>query len=206
MAAASASAPSATRRNVIVFGASWPAEGSELYALSVALGAALAAANYSVVNGGYGGTMEGVSRGAVAGGGEATGVLVPSLFPDRVAEPNAHLTRRVDAPSLLSRIDAMLALSQQPRLIIALPGGLGTLTEICAAWNIAAIEGAHGQRPCSVIAWRRPWQALLGAACAGLGLTPAQQALVVYVDSVEEAVRAVAAAEAGSAAAAAAAQ
>ena len=205
MAASAPSAPTA-RRNVVVFGASWPAADSELYALSVALGAGLAGAGYDVVSGGYGGTMAGVSQGARAGGGGAIGVLVPSLFPDHVAEGNAFLSSQVDAPTLLARIDAMLGLAQHPRLLIALPGGLGTLTEICAAWNIAAIEAAHGRRPCRLIAWRRPWEALLGAACEGLQLTAAQRELLVFVDSVEEAVQAVAAAVAAAAAAPAAAQ
>jgi uncharacterized protein (TIGR00725 family) len=190
-----ASSVPAPRRNVVVFGASWAQPGTPLYDASTALGCALATAGFGIVSGGYGGTMEGVSKGAREGGGEAIGVLVPNLFPDRMAEGNAHLSQQVNTPSLLSRIDAMLGLSQ-PRLIVALPGTLGTLTEICAAWNLAALAPVGGYAPFRVIAWRKPWEALLLACCDQLALAPEQRALLVFVDSVEEALAAVQAAAA----------
>jgi len=186
MAAAAAAAPS--RETVAVFGASWAQPGSVLYATSEALGRALAAAGFDVISGGYGGTMEGVSAGAAAGGAHATGVLVPSLFPARDARGNAHLTARVDAPTLLSRIDMMLTAA--PRCIVALPGTVGTLTELLCAWNTATLCALRGAPPPRIVAWRAPWAAALGGAADALELPADQRGMVVFVDSVDEAVAA----------------
>jgi uncharacterized protein (TIGR00725 family) len=183
-------ATASVRPNVVVFGASWAKEGSELYSTSIALGRALAEGGYTVVSGGYGGTMEGVSRGAREGGGEAIGVLVPNLFPDRLAEGNTYLTTKVDTPSLLSRIDTMMQLSQ-PRHILALPGTLGTLTEICAAWNMAVLAPLGKYPAFKVIAWREPWEKLLLGVCEQLSLAEEQRAQLVFVSSVEEALAAI---------------
>ena len=172
------------REAVCVFGASWAQPGTPLYETSITLGAALATAGFDVVSGGYGGCMEAVSLGCARGGGAAIGVLVPSLFPQRVASGNAHLTEAVNAPTLLARIDAML--TRAPRLLVALPGTLGTLTELCAAWNIALLAPLGGYAPATLVAWREPWQGVLAGAGAALGLGDEQMKLVVFVDSVEE--------------------
>ena len=180
------------RPNVAVFGASWAQPDSALYALSVELGKALAEGGYDVVSGGYLGTMEGVSKGAAGAGGSATGVLVPTLFPARGAEGNAFLTSRVEAPSLLARIDAITRLC--PRFYIALPGTLGTLAEICTAWNIAALAPVGGYAPFRVVCWRAPWEKVLAGACEGLALPAEHRVCLVFVDSVAEALAALRAA------------
>jgi len=51
-------------KTITVFGSSRPDEGHADYAEAVELGRALAAAGFAVCTGGYGGVMEGVSRGA----------------------------------------------------------------------------------------------------------------------------------------------
>ena len=182
------------RRNVAVFGAAWAQPDSALYSLAVALGAALGAAGYNVVSGGYLGIMEGVSRGVRAEGGEAIGVLVPTLFPGSNALGNAYLSQRLQEHTLLTRLDRVIGLSQ-PRLIIALPGTLGTLTEICAAWNMAILAPIGKYTPFKLIIWRDPWERLLSGACEQLALSPEQAAALVYVSSVEEAMAALAAAQ-----------
>jgi len=48
--------------HIVVFGASAPKPGEPLYELSVELGDKLAKSGYSVCSGGYGGTMEGLSK------------------------------------------------------------------------------------------------------------------------------------------------
>ena len=187
MAAAAAASSPPPRPTVAVFGASWAAPDSSLYTLSVDLGAALAAAGFDVISGGYLGTMEGVSRGATASGGSATGVLVPSLFPGRDARGNDFLTRRVDAPSLLARIDTILA--EAPRLLVALPGTLGTATEIFCAWNNAMLCQLRGATPPKIICFREPWEVVLTCVLTGLKLGDDVAKYIVYVDSAEECVR-----------------
>lgn len=83
--AVSATPAAPITRVVTVFGASWAKPESPLYALSEAVGAALARRGFGVVCGGYYGTMEGVCKGAAAAHAESrrVGVLVPSLFRHR---------------------------------------------------------------------------------------------------------------------------
>ncbi len=81
------------RKTIVVFGASWCKEGSELYNESIALGEAIAAAGFKLVNGGYSGTMEGTARGAArVSGSVREGVVVPTLFPHRSSSGNEFLT------------------------------------------------------------------------------------------------------------------
>ena len=172
------------REVVCVFGASWAQPDTPLYAEGVSLGAALAAAGFDVCTGGYGGLMEAVSKGSAQAGGGAVGVLVPSLFPQRAASGNPYLTESVNAPSLLTRIDAML--QRAPRLLVALPGTLGTLTELMAAWNVALLAPIGGYEAATLIAWRQPWERIIRSVGEDLNLTPEQRACVVFVDSVED--------------------
>ena len=178
--------PASSCHPVAVFGASWATPSTPLYDLSIALGEALAAAEFHVISGGYGGTMEGVSLGATRAGGSAHGVLVPSLFPSRAATGNPYLTSREDAPSLLARIDAMLAAA--PALLVALPGTLGTLTEIMCAWGNATLCPLRGARAPLIVCWRKPWLPVLDAAVAGLALPAEVARCITYVDSVVECV------------------
>ena len=185
-----ASSQPAQRRNVVVFGASWAKDGSALYQLSVDLGKALGAAGFNVVSGGYLGTMEGVSKGVRESGGEAIGVLVPTLFPDRATEGNRFLSSQLETPTLLTRIDRMIACAEEPRGVLALPGTLGTLTEIFCAWNMAVLAPLGKYRPFKVICWRDPWEAILLPAAERLSLAAEQRAALVFVSSVEEALAA----------------
>jgi uncharacterized protein (TIGR00725 family) len=171
-----------------VFGASWAVEGDSLYNLSVSLGKALAAAGFDVVSGGYGGTMEGVSKGAREGGGCAVGVTVPTLFPARRADGNPYLTSKIDETTLLRRIDTMMDIS--PAGKIALPGTLGTLAEICCAWNVAALAPVGGYKASKLILWRNPWEAVVKGAGESLKLATEVLDCIIFVDTVEEAVAA----------------
>ena len=59
---------------IAVLGSSRAQPGDPVYAQALALGRALAEAGFAVCNGGYGGIMEAVSRGAGAAGGHVVGV------------------------------------------------------------------------------------------------------------------------------------
>src|ERR1700675_2892056 len=67
---------------ITVFGSSRPQEGHADYAEAVDLGSALASAGFTVCTGGYGGVMEGVSRGAREAGGRVLAVT-SSFFRSR---------------------------------------------------------------------------------------------------------------------------
>src|SRR5258705_3202609 len=62
------------KKVITVFGSSRPEEGHAEYAEAVELGKALAAESFAVCTGGYGGVMEGVSRGAREAGGRVLAV------------------------------------------------------------------------------------------------------------------------------------
>ena len=64
---------------VAVFGSSDPRPGDEAYELARRAGELLARSGWAVLSGGYGGVMEGASRGAREAGGEALGVTVAAL-------------------------------------------------------------------------------------------------------------------------------
>ena len=141
---------------VAVFGRADLLAGSEGYAQAEELGSLLAGAGYVVLNGGYGGTMEAVSKGASRAGGRVEGVVCRA-FPER--EPNAFLTERTwtDAPLsrtrlLIDRADAYVAL--EPRA--------GTIAEVAALWALRK-AGALPPRPLVLVgpAWEHLCTALM---------------------------------------------
>jgi uncharacterized protein (TIGR00730 family) len=171
---------------VCVFGASWARPGDSLYAESVRLGAAIARRGYHLVNGGYSGTMEGSALGhREAGGTLREGVIVPALFPQRPSGGNEHLSVETVAPTLLARIDVMAA---RARHFVILPGTLGTLTELCAVWNMAHLEKLGRQTTARrIYAYEAPWRAVVEACVAGLLIDEDVARHIVFVKDAEEA-------------------
>lgn len=126
---------------VAVIGASQTRPGQPDYAEGIRLGRLLAEAGCTVATGGYAGLMEAVSAGAAQVGGEVVGVTAPTVFPER-SGANRHVTHERPAFSLTERIHDMLTIADA---VIALPGSLGTLTELVMAWNIAFVAPFSGQ-------------------------------------------------------------
>lgn len=145
-------------RLVSVFGSSRIAPSTPAYEEARAWGRAIAEAGFGVVTGGYNGVMEAVSRGAKEAGGTVLGVTAPALFPGR-AGANEHVGVELPAATLLIRIERLLDLAQA---YVVLPGGIGTLTELMAAWNVAFIERMH-ERVCKPIAVHAAWMKVLRA-------------------------------------------
>lgn len=170
---------------VAVFGASAPQPGESDYEAGVRCGRLLAEAGFAVATGGYAGLMEAVSLGARQVGGHVIGVTVPNVFPDRPGG-NEHLTEENRAASLLERIHEMVEVSIAS---IALPGSLGTATELIVAWNLAFVARFAGAEPKPVIAVGEQWQRLVPLLTSEL---KTDGTLVTLVDTVDEAVQAVA--------------
>ncbi len=120
---------------VSVFGSSSTQPGSGEWLEAETLGRRLAERGYTVATGGYGGSMEAVSKGAGEAGGEVIGVTAPDVFKSR-SGANGYVTEEVEAPHLLERIHLLTEMSVAA---VALPGSLGTLTEIMVAWNLAYV-------------------------------------------------------------------
>lgn len=113
--------------------------------------------------------MEAVSKGASAEGGHVIGVTAPSLFPER-SGPNAYVKELIEADGLLSRIGTMI---ERAGGVIALPGSIGTATELLVAWNHNYLTRRNGGKVLPTVAvgegWRNMARAFLelGSAEAG---------------------------------------
>lgn len=177
-------------RHVTVFGGARVQPDTVEYADAERLGYELASRGFTVVNGGYGGTMAAVSRGARRAGGRAVGVTVDVLAERN--SPNEWLDEEVRTAALLQRIDTLIGMAEA---YVVLPGGAGTLLELAAVWNLTLLGALHG-KPIVVVGtgWRRVLQAM----AEHLHTTEADLGHLTFVEDVAGAVAAVASRPPGS--------
>jgi len=116
-------------KTITVFGSSRPEEGHADYAEAVELGRALAAAGFAVCTGGYGGVMEGVSRGAREAGGRV--LAVTSSFFQRRA--NRWVEEETRMATWQERLFELVRLGDG---YVACKGGTGTLVELAVVWEM----------------------------------------------------------------------
>ncbi|MDD5097460.1 MAG: LOG family protein [Candidatus Omnitrophica bacterium] len=95
----------------------------------VRLGKLLAQEGATVMSGGFGGTMEDISRGAKSVGGKTIGVTWYKWEKPIYKNANAFIDEEIVADTLFERIDIML---KKADVFIVLPGGTGTLLELSA--------------------------------------------------------------------------
>jgi uncharacterized protein (TIGR00725 family) len=170
-----------TSFGVAVFGSSQTVRGSAEWEDAHRAGRRIAAKGFTVITGGYGGTMEAVSSGAAAAGGHVVGVTAPVLFPDR-AEANPYVHEVIEASSLANRIDIMM---QRSSATLALPGSIGTAAELLISWNTNHILRQGGGRPRLSVAVGSGWKALARALVDEAG---ADEHDLKWVDTVDEGV------------------
>ena len=132
---------------VSVFGGSQPKADSPAYVAARELGVSLARRGHTVLTGGYIGTMEAVSRGAADAGGHVIGVTCAEIENWRAVGVNAWVAEEWKRDSLMERLQTLI---QECDAALALPGGPGTLTEICLYWNLMIIA-AMPPRPLILI-------------------------------------------------------
>lgn len=137
---------------VTVFGGAQPKEGTPAYEEARELGSLLAQRGHVVLNGGYMGTMEAVSRGANEAGGHVIGVTCIDIEEWRKSKPNVWIKEEIRKKSLMDRLTSLI---EGCDAAIALPGGAGTLTEISMMWNLMIVESLP-RRPLILIG--RGWQ------------------------------------------------
>ncbi|MGH2535815.1 MAG: LOG family protein [Candidatus Promineifilaceae bacterium] len=125
-------------RLISVFGSSTPMPDSDDYLRAWEVGNRLAQAGFAVATGGYTGTMAAVSQGAAEAGGLVYGVACEriELFR-RGSGLNQWVGREVRYPSLEERV---LHLVKDNQGMIALPGGVGTLSELALAWSFLQVN------------------------------------------------------------------
>jgi uncharacterized protein (TIGR00730 family) len=122
---------------VTVFGAAAMQPTDPDYIQAEHLGSLLATSGYAVMTGGYFGAMEAVSKGARSAGGHVIGVTV-SWFegPGKRSGPNVYNDEVIRYDSLRDRL---LHLIDHCDAAIALPGGIGTLSEISLMWSFLQV-------------------------------------------------------------------
>ena len=152
-----------SRPVISVFGSGDAAADSEEYAAAERVGRVLGELGYDVANGGYGGAMEAVSRGAAAAGAEVMGVPC-RVWPSRV---NRFVTRAIETDDLHHRLRRLIDLGTGGYVV--LPGATGTLLELATVWELSAKRmlpprpvvcvGAHWRPVADRIAAKSPWAA-----------------------------------------------
>ena len=169
---------------VAVIGASITQPGEPDYEAGIRLGRLLAESGIAVATGGYEGLMEAVSAGAAQVGGEVIGITAPAVFAGR-SGANQHVTDERPAATLTERIHDLVSISDA---VVALPGSLGTFTELVVAWNVAYVAPLGGGSTRPVIAVGPLWGGLVPLLAEQLG---ASADLVHCVDTVEQAAAAI---------------
>jgi uncharacterized protein (TIGR00730 family) len=165
--------------NVTVFGSARVKPESEEYRDALELGGVLAKRGHTIVSGGYGGAMEAVSRGAREAGGHVLGVTV-APWANKLA-PNTYLHEERPAATLFERLEALV----ESDVLIALPGGAGTLGEVALAWNLRQMQLMP---PKLILLVGEGWKRLAAAFSRELIVDEGDLALLTLVDDIAEAV------------------
>ncbi|MDD5541840.1 MAG: LOG family protein [Acidobacteriia bacterium] len=141
-----------SRKTVTVFGSRYPSDGHADYEAARRLGRLLAQNGLAVCTGGYSGVMEGVSRGAHEAGGHSIGVTVKSFS----GKANPFITEEIRAATLFARLEQLMELGNA---YVVFPGGMGTIAELCLAWNLVQMNQLANRRP--IFLFGSPWPHML---------------------------------------------
>jgi len=146
---------SARRPLVAVFGSSTIEELDPLWRLAYDLGRELGLAGADVMTGGYGGAMAACSRGANEAGAHVVGVTV-EMYEGR-GPANRWVRERVHTGDLFERLRHIVGRADG---FVAVPGSIGTLTEVFLTWTLLA---AGGRPPGPLVLLGAPWREWLVA-------------------------------------------
>jgi len=165
----------------VVFGSNSPHVGEPDYADAQELGRLLALAGYVVATGGYFGTMEAASRGAKVAGGHVVGVTT-SLFDGVRLHPNAYLDEEIKFPTLFQRLHHLVTMADA---WVALPGGIGTLSEVALTWSLMQV-GEMQRQPFVLVGDQ--WRKTIGEFSNDYYVRPQHRELLRYADNVTQVV------------------
>jgi len=170
---------------VSVFGGSRPRPGDPAYEDARGLGVALAQAGWTVATGGYAGVMEAASRGACEAGGHVIGVTCGLIEDWKGLRPNEWVREELKFATLRERLGHLVEFCDAA---IALPGGIGTLSEVALTWSLLQ-TGEIAAKPLIVVG--RVWTETASTFIrhAEGYLHPGDDQLVQLANTVEDAVR-----------------
>jgi uncharacterized protein (TIGR00730 family) len=146
---------------VAIFGAAFLPEDGPAYKSARELGELLAKKGWTVATGGYGGTMEAASRGAVEAGGHTIGVTCETLSRTG-RRTNGWVREEIRCETTRDRLVTLVRMADAA---VALDGGIGTLAELTFAW-VQIQTGELSPRPLVVVGavWRETFEAFFRAA------------------------------------------
>jgi uncharacterized protein (TIGR00730 family) len=180
---ATSSSPADRRVEVGVIGSARIEPGDPRYREAERLGRALAREGWVVVTGGYGGLMGATSGGAAAVGGHTVGLPMSDWKHLAPHESNAELRWSADYAERLRHLLTADA-------VVALPGGIGTLSEAAIVWAAAQTEPAAA----ALVLVGDAWADVHRAVGDGLVVDPDDLALAICVKTADDVVPAIRAA------------
>jgi len=163
-----------------VLGSARLTENDDRWALAHKLGTLLAEEGFVVVTGGYGGLMAAVSRGVYEMGGRVIGLPMQHWTN---LEPNPWNVDLRWSSNYGARLNHLLGCDA----IIALPGGVGTLSEVAMAWAASQTE----DRPLLLILLGACWPPVIKSIREHLIVSDVDHNLLRFAGSPEEAVQAI---------------
>jgi uncharacterized protein (TIGR00730 family) len=168
------------RIEIGVLGSARLTESDSRWVQALMLGGLLADAGFAIVTGGYGGLMAAVSQGAHERGGHVIGL---SMQHWRGIEPNRWNADLRWSDNYGTRLNHLLRCDA----IIALPGGVGTLSEMTVAWASSQTEG----RSLPIVLLGDCWPPLAQSFREHLVISDEDLGLLLFTASPEEAVQAI---------------
>jgi uncharacterized protein (TIGR00730 family) len=161
---------------VAVIGSARLGESDPAWTRAAELGRRLVEAGFTVVTGGYGGLMQATAHAAHAAGGKVIGLPMKAWAHLTPGDWNAELRWATDYPT---RLGFLL----ECEAIIALDGGVGTLSEMSLAWAVGQTESVA---PCLILLGNR-WHQLVHTFREQLVIGEEDIGLLHVVDTPEEA-------------------
>lgn len=140
------------RYQVAVLGSARLDEDAPSWPAALELGRLLAEGGATVVTGGYAGLMAAVSRGAHEAGADVVGLTMSAW---RELQPNDWVTEARASDHYGARLQALLEMDA----VVALDGGVGTLSELAVVWAAAQTEP---EAP-AIVLLGRAWPPLIDA-------------------------------------------
>ena len=168
---------------VSIFGSATPPPGSADYEAARQMGMLLAEAGFAVQTGGYSGMMAGASQGAREAGGHVIGVTCEQIETFRPMPPNQWVVEEIKYHTLRERL---FHLVERCDAAIAMPGGIGTLSELALIWSLMQ-TGEILPRP--VVAVGGQWARTLSAFMDPAYIRPEHSALLTSVKTPREAIQ-----------------
>ena len=161
-----------------VMGSARLTESDEWWERAHQLGGLLAQKGFVIVTGGYGGLMEAVSRGAHEAGGKVIGLTMQHW--DNL-EPNQWNADLRWSTNYGTRLNHFLSCDG----MIALPGGVGTLSEMALMWAASQTE----KRVLPLVLLGECWPPIIQSLRENLIINERDLGLLRFAGDPEEAIR-----------------